>query len=402
MDDRVYQIRVGFVVVSAIAVLTVLVLLTGKGFQSKNQILIKTDSAPGVSKNTPVRRNGVLIGRVFAVETTDNGVALDLRIFSGEKIYENEYCQIGTASFLGDAVLEIVPGTTGDRGEVLQSGDLMKNVIVKRNPLEVVDVVLDLKSEVSAALDAVRRGGNTVESAGNSFSQLAETLTGAVGENEGDIQNFVENVIEVSNKVNNALDSFNALTANLNDVVGDQRFKDRFKLTVDKFPDLVEEAKLTFRDTRIAVNDAREVVGDVRDTISRFGDSSESLQQNLENLEQFTSALGQDGPEVIANVNRTVRNIEQLVNQLNEFATALNQSEGTIGRLVKDPTLYNNANRILTDVQDVTARIRPLVNDLRTFGDQIARDPSRIIRRTRPTFKGNPSSETDVINYSGY
>ena len=33
----------------------------------------RTDRAPGVSANTPVRRRGILIGRVDSVEATDDG-----------------------------------------------------------------------------------------------------------------------------------------------------------------------------------------------------------------------------------------------------------------------------------------------------------------------------------------
>ena len=65
---------------------------------------------------------------------------------------------------------------------------------------------------------------------------------------------------------------------------------------------------------------------------------------------------------------------------------ALNNREGTIGQLIHDPQLYENLNRLMCNanqvfvqVNELTLRLRPVVDDARVFTDKVAREPGRII-----------------------
>ncbi|MEC8305859.1 MAG: mammalian cell entry protein, partial [Planctomycetota bacterium] len=76
MEERIIQFRVGVVVVASVCIGIILVLYFGEGWKPKYTLYLKTRMAPGVSKNTPVKKNGILIGRVWNVETAEDGVLL--------------------------------------------------------------------------------------------------------------------------------------------------------------------------------------------------------------------------------------------------------------------------------------------------------------------------------------
>ena len=64
---------------------------------------------------------------------------------------------------------------------------------------------------------------------------------------------------------------------------------------------------------------------------------------------------------------------------------SLNSRDGTIGRLIHDPAVYDNLNRLLCNsnqvvlqINQIALRLRPIVDDVRVFTDKIARDPRQL------------------------
>ena len=60
------------------------------------------------------------------------------------------------------------------------------------------------------------------------------------------------------------------------------------------------------------------------------------------------------------------------------FTRALNESEGTLGRLLRDPLLYDEPAQAAANVNRITKQLRPIVNDVRVFTDKIARHPEQL------------------------
>src|SRR5262245_5818617 len=128
MDERIVQFRVGVMVLATIIILAILLLLFGdlpslvKGTRT---IYFEFPQAPGVTPDTPVRVNGVLIGRIKEVELNDKvGVLLTAKIEDKYKLRKNQMARIG-GSLLGDTVVEIVPGDGRGSPDFLNDGDHM-------------------------------------------------------------------------------------------------------------------------------------------------------------------------------------------------------------------------------------------------------------------------------------
>jgi phospholipid/cholesterol/gamma-HCH transport system substrate-binding protein len=364
MEERLLQFRVGVVVILAALIIGILIFLFGEGWTPQYSVTVRAKTAPGVTKNTPVRKNGILIGRVGRVETADRGVVLRLNIKRDEKIYQDEVAQIGTESFLGDAVIDIMPGTSEIRGALLRAGDEMANVRVKPNPMEVVDVVIDLKAKISDAVDSVTRAGNTIDQAGKGISQVTNKIDDALGDENGDIKVILENIRKLSETADSALGNVNNVMKKLDEFVSDETFKGELKETIKGLPEFFDNAKAT--------------LADAREAIGKFNEVGAKADTNLANLEDFTKSLGSEGPAIVTQLKTTMEGIDRLVKNVDEFSSSLNSGGGSLGRILKDPELYDNLSATLSNARDVSTRLKPLMNDLRIFADSLARDPGQL------------------------
>src|SRR5687768_3101546 len=95
MNERQMQFRVGVVVFATMIVGALLATLNGPvptdwlPGQESYQVGIRLPEAPGVGPNTPVRKNGLLIGRVDSIEDLDNGVVLYVKIEGDRRLLTN-------------------------------------------------------------------------------------------------------------------------------------------------------------------------------------------------------------------------------------------------------------------------------------------------------------------------
>ncbi len=389
MEERLLQFRVGVVVILAVMIMGILIFLFGEGWTPQYAIILRPTTAPSVTRNTPVRKNGILIGRVAKVETADRGVVLKMNIKRDEKLFQDDVAQIGTESFLGDAVIDILPGASEVHGAQLGPGDEMLNVKVKPNPLEVVNVVIDLKGKVSDTMDSIQQAGERVNEAAQGISKVTSKFQEALGDENSDLKVILENVRKLSETANTALTSLNSVMQKFDDFANDESFKGELKETIKGLPAFFNDAKATMAEAREAIN--------------KFGAVGDRADVNLANLEDFTKALGSEGPAIVSQLKSSMEGIDRLVKNVDDFSRAINSGEGTLGRIIKDPSLYENLNATLENARDVSYRLKPLMNDLRTFADSLARDPGQLGVRgalqRKPAgagYKGTVTNESDA------
>ena len=396
MDENVLRLRVGAFVVVAIIILIILILLNSEGLGRQYDVILKPSSAPGVTEGTPVRKNGILIGRVKNVATEDDHVNLILSINEDEAIYSNEIASIGAESFLGDAGIEIMPLPRQQRGQRIGSGQAISRVSVKRNPMEIVDLALDLEGQIMETLQTVQTASVAVNDAGTGIEQLASTVNMALSNENSDFKVLLTDLRNVSGKASTSLDNFNRIFESLNDVVGDAELKNRINDAFEALPAVFREIRVTVADTRKTINSFSGVSGRVND--------------NLDNLSVFTSSLKDEGPEILEQVNASVKNIDKLLAQVKSFTGSLGKLEkaftnpnGTVGKLFNDSDVYDSVKMTVDNARDVSAQVKaltvklePMVRDLRTFADGVARDPGVLgvrgaldRRPTKTGFKGS-------------
>jgi phospholipid/cholesterol/gamma-HCH transport system substrate-binding protein len=158
-------------------------------------------------------------------------------------------------------------------------------------------------------------------------------------------------------KTEAALDSFSAAMANINDVMGDPQARANLKQTLNALPD---------------------VIADLRNTVQGIGETVDTADRNLRNLEGLTKPLGERGEGMVAAIDKTIGRLDETLQQASTFAQALNESQGTLGKLVRDPQVYNDLAQAAANVNRLTKELRPIVDDVRVFTDKIARHPEQL------------------------
>src|SRR5262245_32025755 len=113
MNERQMQFRVGVVVFATMIIGGLLASLNGPLPQGwlwgtgRYHVGIQLPDAPGVGPNTPIRKNGILIGRVHSIEDKDNGVLVDAKIDGDRPLFKEFEPHIRT-SVLGDATIDFL------------------------------------------------------------------------------------------------------------------------------------------------------------------------------------------------------------------------------------------------------------------------------------------------------
>ena len=161
MNQRTQERRVGMV---AIATLLIGGLLAGMNApaalswlpwgRGTYEILIEVDQAPGVGPNTPVRKNGLLIGRVNRVIDRSDAVVMSANIFADVDLYPQYTCQVRT-SVLGDSTVEFYRTQIRPGSPTAPPGTIFRAVTISSNPL---DMVANLEGDLSRTITALGQG----------------------------------------------------------------------------------------------------------------------------------------------------------------------------------------------------------------------------------------------------
>ncbi len=352
MDDRAMSLRVGIVTFVTIVIAIVLVLLVGDfgWFREHYNLTIDFPRAPGVKVDTPVRKNGVLIGRVTDVQLLrpeddpGNGVRVEVSIESDYPVYQDEVCRVGTGTLLGDAVLEWIPASGQNLSTERIPPDEVVNGIYQSDPLE---VVADLQRGLNTVITSVTQTSDDI-------GKLSRRLDGLIGDNEDQIRRLLTQSEDTLKRIGDAADNFNG-------IVGD--------------PQLREELQQGLREIPQFAREAREAAQHMQETLT-------VLDRNLNNLEGFTGPLGERGEQILTNADQmffklsnSAENLDELLGNLVRFTRSMNNREGSLGRLLNDPTLYNDLVNLTGEVNRLAIELRPIIYDARVFSDKIARDP---------------------------
>ncbi len=368
MDERIIKFRVGVMVVSTVFIGGLLVLLfgdTGSIVRGHYTIHIHFSDAPGVTEGTPVRKSGILIGRVTKVDFADQGgVNVTAEIRNDVKLYRSEVPQVTGSLLGGDVVIQFVrrarppsseppPETrTADppggksaaatkapaaQGEVLiGEGDYLEGVVTP-SP---VQVITNLEGNLATAVDSLSNAGDEVAKVATSINRL---LAG----NEDKIDHIIDGMEAT-------LGSFQKTLANIDDVIGNPEVRENLREAIKEMPQLLS---------------------DTRSTMNTMKTTVESVDRNLRNLEGFTGPLGDRGEQIVSRADQAIARLDTMLVEFSDFGRKLNSGEGSLGKIMRDPTLYQNLDKATRNIAQLTCELRPIVADARVFADKIARHP---------------------------
>ncbi len=411
MDENNYRFGVGVLVLAALIVGILLMVFFGavpNFLVDRYRVTINFDSAPGVGLDTPVRKNGVDIGRVVNVELLegDAGVNLSLELDRKVKIRQGEKCQIAIGSYITqDAIVEFRKSTDGElltrfdgvaggvangvldpeerevATTIMSDGDLVQDGVVKGDPF---DVLVNAQGDLGKMLTAVERASQRVES-------LAGTVEDAVNGGRGQVREVIDRVKGAIDNVNGTLTSINRVAVQIEN----SRIPEAIAEGVERLPVLFDEARDVLQKTQRILASFEEFSKSIQGVGQEFvgiGDNAKEAVENanmaLKNISKFTVPLAENAESLVGDAGSTLRNLDALLIDLRQFSQRLNSGDGTIARLLDDDQLYYKVIQTIENVRVLSQRLQPIADDVRVFTDKIARDPGQL--GVRGALQGRP------------
>lgn len=384
MDEQKYRFGVGVLVVSSIIIGVILIMFFGAApnfLARRYQVTINFKAAPGVAPDTPVRKNGVEIGRVKEVVLLpdDRGVNLVLELDPKNPIREGEICRIGTGSLItGDARVEFVQPTPasllarfdGRDGQppdgqlsgaeqaiaagYLKDSDILKGGEVMPDPYE---SVLSFQEKFAPAVENFAPALVAVEQAASQVAALGRDIRTTLGGGEGQFRQIMQ-------KTEQTIDNFNQTLDSIESIFNNERLRTSLATVSERLPRLLEEAEGVLRESK--------------ETVASFEGVGRAAEATMKNVAEFTEPLGEQGQKIVTDAVRTLNNLDALLSDLRQISSRFNNGQGTLSRLISDDELYNSVQRTVQNVEQLTLSLKPVVHDVRVFTDKLARDPRQL------------------------
>ena len=358
MDDRVVQFRVGVVVLATIMIAGILIMAFGDfsvfGVGTYT-LYVPFPRAPGIQEGTPVRKSGIRIGKVRHVQLTEEGVLVAMDIDDQYGIATHERCQISSSNILGDAVMEFVPTRQPRKSDKLFSpGETLPEGIVQVNPLE---MITQLEGNLRGAIASFTGAGESLQGAGHQVEALAATINSYLVNNREQLGSTLD-------KTELAIENFSNTMSSLNTILGDEK--------------LAEDLRKAMADLPTLITEARTMMASIDGAATQLDGAAAQAKTTIGNFDGFATTLSEQGPILFDNLNNGLVKLGTSLDKLSAFGDTLSNDEGTIGKLLNDPELYDNLSEAICNVKAATEKLRPIMDDVRVFSDKVARDPGRL------------------------
>ncbi len=287
-------------------------------------LTVNFDSAAGLDKDAAVRVAGVEVGRVKEITLKDSKAHLVLEIKDGVRIGKDFTAMLTTKGLLGEKYLELVPGSP--TSPPLKDGEEITHTTSYAD----MDKLITILSDVSKDIKSVT-------------SSLSKVLGGPEGEHT--LKNIVQNIEELTFRVNKIV------AKNDEQITNVMRNLDKFtELLKNEGPGITEEIKLAAKNFNDAVTKTSgnlnsmidENRGNLKEGVENLRVASLRLQEAMDNINKVTKEVGPEIRDTFQSVNNITKKIDK--------------GEGTIGKLINDPTLHDNINKTVTGINTYIER----------------------------------------------
>lgn len=337
------SIRVGIFFTLAIVALLGLSLQAGKGslFSESYEIIAAFRESNGIDPGTKVTLRGVTVGKVKSLDwdPSEYRVRMILEIDKKYRIPKNATAKIQVSSLLGGNIINVsVEKGPEDIAAYLAQGDRIET---KETPS--IDEVLTTVSDLG------RDTQNLIANLDRNQAETMRKINMVIDENRGYLQETSKSFASTGPKLDRLADRLNEITEQVmagEGTVGrlykDPALYDEMKGLSNKANDIADQIRsgqgtlgsLVYDDA--VIKDSRKMLEDIQRAAKEI---EAAFGENREGLRTLVASLSESGPK-----------IEQAINNLNEVSRKINSGDGTIGKLVNDPSLYDDTKRAINQV----------------------------------------------------
>lgn len=211
------------------------------------------------------------------------------------------------------------------RNRVLVELDIRGNIVLGDSTKAILNS--DFLGNKSIVLD-IGPLDNPIQPEDTLIAVLDRAITDILAESAQPVANNLEATIK---KVNAILDNLGGNSEKINAIITE----------LEAIPALI---KTTIRSTNTNLDQITTTFNEVGGEINL---TMREVRPTLQNIEQFSDSLNElELKETVANLNATIESLERAADQLSN-------NEGTLGKLIKDDSLYNNINQATLTLEEL-------------------------------------------------
>jgi ABC-type transporter Mla subunit MlaD len=227
------------------------------------------------------------------------------------------------------------------RGPVVPASGMLLTAALQ--PPEAGDA--NLRALIRDAQEALRTIKPAIDDFRAALRRLEPEVTGAVKDARQAIAS-VNDVLSPENRKELAelIKNINTVSTNIVKFVG-------------TLGNVLDQAEKTLKNIDTQVNAVGLVIGDVRAVTKPLATRAESL---------------------VTSVADSAQELSQVITEIRKVVMQLAREDGTVQKLISDPTVYRNLDDAVASVARITARAEKITRDLEVFADKVARRPELI------------------------
>ena len=288
------EVKIGIFITVAAVILGTFIFVVGDLSRLFTQpgypIYLYFDSAAGLEEGTVVRMAGVKIGHVKDIRLKDQRAEVELSVRPEVKLPKNSKATLASLGILGEKYIEIIPGQSLNYAMAGGSLEVVSPLSLEKLGTELVDI----------------------------SSEIQET-----GET-------------------------------LRDVIGDEQAQTDFRQAL-------EDLAVFARDLRDMSSRNKELLNqglkETQHAVQNFDREVSEISRNMDELiSTFQNILDENRDGIRSNmdsISELVAKAGKSLERLNETIEKINRGEGTLGKLIAQPELYQRAEETMGKIQDV-------------------------------------------------
>ena len=332
--NRNNELQAGLFITIGIVLFIVVIWALGQRrqiFERQEEYTVTFQDVQGLSEGAPVRLSGISVGRVdkigFSEDTKDPLLYVRLLISNNylERIRTDSVVTIETQGLLGDKIVVLSSGGSGqlvEPGGTLRSTEPADIASVLQKAGKVVDNTVEISGTLNTLIEELQK--NTLKGVSSSATHLAAILK-EIQEGDG----LLHSMIYSKEKGSDLLKNFEKASADIADITGAVKSGDGLINALIYDPKGQETVQaLTEASTNLA-----ETAGYISSLAAQIQDGDGLLNSLI--YDKSPEGIA----EIVAKLNRTADNLE-------EASQSLATGEGTLGALLVDAQLYDNAVEI--------------------------------------------------------
>ena len=356
-SQKVKSVRVGLLVTVALAVLMIFVFFIGsesKIFARKNEYKVRFDTVAGLAQGNPVKISGVTVGVVRDIELPRDPKQKDVfielmvdRKFS-ERIRGDSRARLKKLGLLaGDSYIDITPGSP--RFEALEPGAIIPaqrqtNVdqLISSGE-DLVDNLVQISYSMKNILGRVDRGEGLI----GELTTAPETK-----------QRMTDTFLTTLNKANAMLTHIESGKGVVGKLVYDDQYAEQLTSSVSGAAHSLELVSNNVQKSLDSGEGVLPALLNDPEGKKRVYDLVDNLRSTSANLAEFSASMktGQGLlPRLIndkAYGDQALNEFTGLVHQLNDAVAKINSGQGTAGKIITDPSVYESINDILIGINE--------------------------------------------------